>query len=389
MAYLNFISLLLETQWNTGFWGTMIGWFSGFIGNYGWTIVVFTICLKLVISPLDFWQRKVSRDNMDSQMKLAPEMAKLEKKYGDDKTTLRQKQAELYQNNGSNPVGSCFVMIISLALTMVIFFTLFTSLNTIASIKISNQYEKLEQKYDEVYTPTYESYVAEGKSEDESISLAENVASNAVKDYYDDKNSNLKESWLWIANIWKADTSTSVIPSFSEYKSLAKIVGSGNTNEEKATDLTNKENKYNLVMKSLSEEYSSRWNGYYILPILAGVVTFLSARFSNSKPKGDDKKSSEEAQAMQSSTKAMQFILPVIMVCFTLPYNALFSIYIVTNSLVSVALSPLFNLIINKLEDKKHNKSGSNGGQNSGSKSNKKYVTVGAPDYKIEKYVKH
>ena len=33
----------------------------GWIGNYGWTVVVFTVFLKVVMLPLDFWQRYASR----------------------------------------------------------------------------------------------------------------------------------------------------------------------------------------------------------------------------------------------------------------------------------------------------------------------------------------
>ena len=42
MADISF--LLHETiNWQTGLWGTLIGWFNGFILNYGWTIIVFTL----------------------------------------------------------------------------------------------------------------------------------------------------------------------------------------------------------------------------------------------------------------------------------------------------------------------------------------------------------
>ena len=29
------------------------------IGNFGWTVVVFTICLKVILSPLDIWQKRI------------------------------------------------------------------------------------------------------------------------------------------------------------------------------------------------------------------------------------------------------------------------------------------------------------------------------------------
>ena len=36
------------------------------IGNFGWTVVVFTIILKVILSPLDFWQKHVTRKNNNS-----------------------------------------------------------------------------------------------------------------------------------------------------------------------------------------------------------------------------------------------------------------------------------------------------------------------------------
>ena len=31
------------------------------VGNFGWTVVVFTIILRLILSPLDIWQKIVAR----------------------------------------------------------------------------------------------------------------------------------------------------------------------------------------------------------------------------------------------------------------------------------------------------------------------------------------
>ena len=65
-------TLLTDTiAWNTGFWGTLIGWFNGFINSYGWTIILFTLAVKLILSPLDFLQRKVGFDNAMAQAKMA------------------------------------------------------------------------------------------------------------------------------------------------------------------------------------------------------------------------------------------------------------------------------------------------------------------------------
>ena len=61
--------LSLLANWTTDMWAPIIGIF-GFIPNYAWSIIVFTICLKLILSPLDFWQRKVQRDSTKKQQEL-------------------------------------------------------------------------------------------------------------------------------------------------------------------------------------------------------------------------------------------------------------------------------------------------------------------------------
>jgi membrane protein insertase Oxa1/YidC/SpoIIIJ len=44
----------------THFVSQFIAWVQSFISNYGWTVVLFTIALKLVMMPLDLWQKQRS-----------------------------------------------------------------------------------------------------------------------------------------------------------------------------------------------------------------------------------------------------------------------------------------------------------------------------------------
>ena len=82
------------------------------IGNYGWTVVVFTIILKVILSPLDFWQKHVTRKNNKAMKKMAPELEKLKKQFGSDPRALQQKQMALYKKNKISPFGSIIVMIV-------------------------------------------------------------------------------------------------------------------------------------------------------------------------------------------------------------------------------------------------------------------------------------
>ena len=50
-------------------WHAIISWFGSWITNYGWAIIVFTIALKLVMSPLDIYQRISSKKQQKIQYK--------------------------------------------------------------------------------------------------------------------------------------------------------------------------------------------------------------------------------------------------------------------------------------------------------------------------------
>ena len=103
------------------------------IGNFGWTVVVFTIILKVILSPLDFWQKHVTRKNNKAMKKMAPELEKLKKQFGSDPRALQQKQMALYKKEGYSMWGSCLPTII----TLVIFFVVFGGFN--ACVKYENE----------------------------------------------------------------------------------------------------------------------------------------------------------------------------------------------------------------------------------------------------------
>lgn len=94
------------------------------IHNYGWSMVVFTILIKMLLLPFDYKSRK----SMRRMTALQPQVAKLQKKYANDKEKLNQKTAELYRREKINPMSGCVPMLI----TMPILFIMFAAMRIIA-----------------------------------------------------------------------------------------------------------------------------------------------------------------------------------------------------------------------------------------------------------------
>ena len=97
-----------------------------------------------------------------------------------------------------------------------------------------------------------------------------------------------------------------------------------------------------------------QWNGYFVLIILAGAITFLSSYLSNWGIKTKDKKGNEVKGTRPKPT--MGIIMAFVMIFFTFSYTSAFAIYIIANSIISTILTYLTNLLLNKMETKKDKK---------------------------------
>ena len=97
--------------------GWLLGLLYEFIQDYGITIIVFTIIVKLCIYPLYIKQTKSMAKMQDVQ----PKMQALQRKYANDKETLNIKMAELYKEEKVNPMGGCLPMLIQMPIIMGLF----------------------------------------------------------------------------------------------------------------------------------------------------------------------------------------------------------------------------------------------------------------------------
>ncbi len=93
------------------------------------------------------------------------------------------------------------------------------------------------------------------------------------------------------------------------------------------------------------------WNGYLILPLLSVVLSLVSNKLMKGsqpeQPPQYDKEGKEVNNA--NMMKYMTLIMPLMIGVFAIFYSAAFSIYMFTNSLITV----LFNLGYNVITGKK------------------------------------
>ena len=95
----------------------LLQYIQGYVGNWGWTIVILTILVKLVLYPLSY-KGMVS---MNKLKELAPKMKEIQVKYKDDKQKQSMHMMELYKKHGANPMGGCLPLILQIPVFFAIY----------------------------------------------------------------------------------------------------------------------------------------------------------------------------------------------------------------------------------------------------------------------------
>lgn len=90
--------------------GYILGFIYQFINNYGWSLIVFTIAIKIILLPLGLKQQK----SMTRMQLVQPKLNEIQKKYENDKNKQSEEMMKLYKEYNISPMGGCLPMLIQL-----------------------------------------------------------------------------------------------------------------------------------------------------------------------------------------------------------------------------------------------------------------------------------
>lgn len=394
----NFIDFAVEKigSVNLNWIGKLISWlfdiFSGVSGGVIIGVIVFTLCLKTIVLPLDIYSKVKTKKQSLIMEKMRPQMEKLQKQYANDKTMYSQKVMELQKQNGYSPLGACLPMVISL----VIFIVVMGAFSTYSNFAIINTYNNMVDAYNasvEVYVQTStedtdakhfligengnykvefnsftEHYCAEKKLSDEEKNSfltefnnkteAEKLktvgdfvrvnAQRAAADYY--YSNNKVNRFGWIGNVWYPDSMLNkVVPDYSKFKSSISRASNG-------SDTASYEESYNEVTYFLTHVDPERpeitekklpaktYNGYFVLIVLAIGLMFLQQFIMSRTQKATNELSSVDGSAAKTN-KWIMIIMPIMFGIFSFFYSAAFSTYMI----ISTVYGLISTLIINKI----------------------------------------
>ena len=103
------------------FW--VLDFFYKLIGNWGWSIVLTTLLIKLVFFPLSAKSYK----SMAAMKKIQPRMKTLKERYKDDRPKFQQEMMALYKKEKVNPAGGCLPILIQIPVFLAFYWALLES----------------------------------------------------------------------------------------------------------------------------------------------------------------------------------------------------------------------------------------------------------------------
>ncbi len=99
-------------------------WIQDVVGNFGVSILILTVAIKLLFFPL----ANKSYKAMSQMRKLQPEMLKLRERFGDDRQKLNQEMMALYKREKVNPASGCLPILIQIPVFFALYKVLFVTI---------------------------------------------------------------------------------------------------------------------------------------------------------------------------------------------------------------------------------------------------------------------
>jgi len=103
------------------FW--LLEWFHKLVDNWGWSIILLTLLIKLAFYPLSV----ASYRSMAQMKKLQPRLQQLKERYKDDRQKFQQAMMEIYKTEKINPLGGCLPILIQIPVFIALYWVLLES----------------------------------------------------------------------------------------------------------------------------------------------------------------------------------------------------------------------------------------------------------------------
>ena len=315
-----------------------LSWINSWVGNWGWAMVIFTVLIRLVLTPLDVR----SRVGMRKTQLIQPKLNALQKKYANDREKLNQKTAELYKKEGINPMSSCLPLLLTWPILIIVFSAMRTAANQemlqqVGEI-LNNQQPTMEPWLwiknlwmpDSLFSPAWP---------DEGT--LRQISSDLWKNWYNGLGGNLP------ALMQNLNLTAESFDNANLQATIQTLVEAMKGNPAYVNAIATKDGwTFNLLITQLT--LVNEYNGYMILPILSAVTQVIMTKITAA---GQQQNQNANDQAAATS-KMMNWFFPIFSLVICFGYSSAFALYWVTGNLVMMVQTVVINKVLDNQEKK-------------------------------------
>lgn len=183
--------------------GYVMAFIFGLVGNYGLSIILFTLLAKLVTLPLSI---KTKRSMMDMQ-RVQPKLQALQKKYANDKPKLNEEMQKLYEAEGVSPMAGCGSSLLALPVMLGLYYVISQPLSYVMHLT-TDEIASVAQKLGVTMSNAYTGQIGLVQTIFERWDIASALNSKLIPMNYNFMGLNLAAtpsfshpSWLWLIPI--------------------------------------------------------------------------------------------------------------------------------------------------------------------------------------------
>ena len=299
------------------------------VENIGLCIILFTIIIYGVMTPLTYKQQKFSK----LSAKMNPELQKIQKKYKgkQDQASMmkmNEETKEVYAKYGVSPTGSCVQMLIQLPILFALYRVIWNVPAYVGSVK-------------NAFMPLVEKILATSGSQEVLSEIAKVNNINFEKLGYA-ANSIVDTLYKCKPTDW--ETLAEKFPDFSDL--VTKTQGEMDRMNY-FLGLNIADSPLNIIRSGLESGAILLVIGALLIPILSGLTQWFSVKLSTAATTPSN---NSEGGTMEASMKMMNNVMPIMsaVFCYTLPSGM--GLYWIAGSVVRSVQQVLINKHIDKMD---------------------------------------
>ncbi len=304
--------------------------------NLGLCIIIFSIIIYLLMTPLQIKQQKFSKLSAIMQ----PEIQKVQKKYQgkrdqDSMQRMNEETQAIYQKYGVSPTGSCLQLAIQFPVLMALWQVIYRIPAYVDSVRAIFTEAVADITSVTGYTELIKTFITDNKMSRVQLIMENEVAT---------KNSIIDFLYALSPTQW---TKLAETPEFSGFSETINSTASQISKMQNFCGLNIAEQPWNYIKAVVS-------GGSIILCIVALMIPILSwlTQMLNIKlmPQASQSQNGEQNGTMEGTMKTMNTVMPLMsaVFCFTFPVGL--GIYWVSSAVVRSIQQVVINRHLDKID---------------------------------------